>query len=190
LINVSLGENPISDKPILPQKDIEILRSDVATVNAKMLSLTGNLQKHVGDLADQVQNLAARTDQSAAVVERLKTIELEISKSRGDLNATREALAWRGIRVDVNDLLPAYSKIKSFLTEIRVTVSDTFGSSSTDPKPPRRFVIAFGSSVSGRHIQQFIDGLLPLGLDAVDFAAGATTWAGFIWVLISTKDCV
>ena len=53
----------------------------------------------------------------------------------------------RGTIVELNDLLPRHNELQAALESHGILVSSTFGSSSQDPKVPRRFVVAFGADV-------------------------------------------
>jgi hypothetical protein len=70
-----------------------------------------------------------------------------IAQSRAALSAASRQVQWSSYRVFANDLLRSYPKIEETLAKYSIPISDTFGSTSERPSPPKYPVITFGKHV-------------------------------------------
>ena len=69
--------------------------------------------------------------------------------------------------ISINDFLPKYRDIIDRLTEAGLRPTDTFGSTSEDPVPLKKFVVSIGRNAPLRIAQKVIETVKPFGLDGI-----------------------
>lgn len=75
------------------------------------------------------------------------------------------------ISIFVNDLLPDFDKIKLILHGLGLAITSTFGSNSSTPRIPDKFVLVFGSSVDHDILLRIILELKKLGLTHLRYSS-------------------
>lgn len=105
--------------------------------------------KYLDGKSNKLISMPTNIEKESDIIKRLDLLQASISnvldsQIKDGINIPS---AWGGWKVSVNDFHENLSVIKRALRHAGIYVSDYFGSTSIDPKPPREFLIGLRSTM-------------------------------------------
>jgi hypothetical protein len=161
-------ESQLTNKEQSGSLELSSLRAEVFESNTRTLVSVESLQDQVATLVTTLEQMNAANTQKEN--NGLKQIDAQIGHTRALLEEARKEASWAKYSISVNDLLPTYEQIVSRFKSKGISISDTFGSSSLLKRKPGIFVLSFGNEVSIEDMQELIQSLYDLGLDAISYS--------------------
>lgn len=148
---------------------IHQLRLDVIESNQRYVDILAGIDAGLKALA--VQLAESKGAKGSAHATELAALTDEVSKSARALKGARARASDAAVEVSVNDLLPEFEQIRKALWLERISIDQTFGSTSKDPEVPKFRIIGFGRSVPMESLRQVVNVCRKFGFDRIHFTS-------------------
>ena len=126
-------------------------------------------QQRIALVQRQVEALLSSENVGTEARLRLRDLSAEAADSGSAVSRAQDRSRWATLRIEVNDLLPGYPKIREGLQALGASPHETFGSDSIDPAPPAVGILSFGDDVPMDAVRSLLSVLRPFGIDHVDY---------------------
>lgn len=153
--------------PSAASQDVTALRAEIFESNSRSLEIMESVQNRLTVLIDSAKASPQITSRDAMEMDKL--IE-ETERASESIASAKQHVQWERYRIEINDLLPAYSHIRQALAEASIPVSGTFGTSSNHPKVPEVGILGFGRDVELEAIKKLVNLLKKHGIEYVSYS--------------------
>lgn len=148
----------VKERPKSNEKLLEDVRKRQWDSNSKIDAIAKNIESISDSLSD-------KTPSQIDVVALLK----QVNETRKSLSSFEELKIKQATRIAINDLIPDYKEISKEIIRLGYPISETFGSTSKDKKPPKHLTISYIPGTPKSSIAEIYKILKPYGFQRIDY---------------------
>ncbi|MDP5215564.1 hypothetical protein ORJ66_21200 [Pseudoalteromonas tunicata] len=120
------------------------------------------IAKNIEGISESLSNKTSDQIDVSALLE-------QVNETRKSLSSFEEHKIKQSTRIAINDLIPNYKEIAKKVIRLGYPISETFGSTSKDKKPPKYLTISFIPETPKNSIVEIYKMLKPYGFQRIDY---------------------
>jgi len=145
------------------------IKSELTEHNKLHLALISGLDNTVNELANQLELLVSKSSPDSLRISSVQQVTEKISNTSKAIEIAKQEATKGSFSVELNDLLPDYSKIRKELRMNKIPIDKTFGSTSKEPEVPKEKIISFGPEVPIEVLKLIVLSLEKYGFNKISY---------------------
>lgn len=149
--------------------EIRQLRIEIVESSQRSVALIPELENGLKSISRYLDTGSAVSTTQLEMKADVRSVEEAVDRSAKAITLAKLHIVEPILAVEINDMLPAYHKIRRELKAQGISIDKTFGSTSEIPEIPKQQIIGFGSKVPIDVLRSIVATLRKFGFDRIHY---------------------